>query len=62
MSGNLQKAIGIYQDILKRFPESRETAAKAQLHIGVCYEKLGFRKRKKPIRRSLPTIRNGWTK
>jgi Tol biopolymer transport system component len=39
--GNLQKAIAIYQDLLKRFSGSRETAAKAQLHIGLCYEKLG---------------------
>jgi len=39
--GDLQKAIGIYQDLLKRFPESREVAAKALLQIGKCYEKLG---------------------
>ena len=41
MGGDLQKAIAIYQDLLKRFPASREVAAKAQLHIGLCYEKLG---------------------
>jgi len=41
VGGDLQKAIGIFQDILKRFPDSREAAAKAQLHIGLCYEKLG---------------------
>jgi Tol biopolymer transport system component len=41
VGGDLQKAIGIYQDLLKRFPGSREAAAKAQLHIGLCYEKLG---------------------
>ncbi|MGB7294036.1 MAG: tetratricopeptide repeat protein [Candidatus Aminicenantales bacterium] len=40
--GDLQKAIGLYQDIVKRFPGERETAAKAQLHIGLCYEKLGL--------------------
>ena len=39
--GDLQKAIELYQDIVKRFPENREVAAKAQLHIGLCYEKLG---------------------
>jgi len=39
--GDLQKAIGLYQDIVKRFPGERETAAKALLHIGMCYEKLG---------------------
>ena len=41
VGGDLQKAIGIYQDLLKRFPANREVAAKAQLHIGLCYEKLG---------------------
>jgi len=41
VGGDLQKAIGIYQDILKRFPDNREIAAKALLHIGMCYEKLG---------------------
>jgi Tol biopolymer transport system component len=40
--GNLQKAIGLYQEIVNRFPGERETAAKAQLHIGLCYEKLGL--------------------
>lgn len=39
--GDLQKAIGLYQDIVKRFPDNREVAAKALLHIGICYEKLG---------------------
>ena len=39
--GDLQKAIGLYQDIVKQFPDSREVAAKALLHIGMCYEKLG---------------------
>lgn len=39
--GDLQKAIGLYQDIVKRFPGEREAAAKALLHIGICYEKLG---------------------
>lgn len=44
VQGDLQKAIGLYEQILKQFPEfpeSREIAAKAQLHIGLCYEKLG---------------------
>jgi len=41
VGGNLQKAIEIYQDILKRFPDSRGIAAMAQLHIGLCYDKLG---------------------
>jgi Tol biopolymer transport system component len=43
VGGDLQKAIGIYQDILQRFPDNRGIAAKAQLHIGLCYEKLGLK-------------------
>jgi Tol biopolymer transport system component len=39
--GDLQKAIGLFQDIVKRFADNREIAAKALLHIGLCYEKLG---------------------
>ena len=41
--GDLSKAIAIYQDILKRFPGNREVAAKAQLHLGFCYEKSGLK-------------------
>jgi Tol biopolymer transport system component len=41
VQGDLQKAIGLYEQILRRFQTNREIAAKAQLHIGLCYEKLG---------------------
>jgi Tol biopolymer transport system component len=51
VGGNLQKAIGIYQDILKRFPDSREVAAKAQLHVGLCYDKLGTREAEKAFQK-----------
>lgn len=40
--GELQKAIDLYKEILEQFPNDREIAAKAQLHIGLCYEKLGL--------------------
>lgn len=43
VQGDLEKAIELYEQILKRFPENREIAAQAQLHIGLCYEKLGLR-------------------
>lgn len=43
VAGDLSKAIAIYQDILKRFPGNREVAAKAQLHLGFCYEKSGLK-------------------
>ena len=39
--GDLQKAIDLYKKVLEEFPEDREVAAKAQLHIGLCFEKLG---------------------
>ena len=40
--GDLQEAVGLYQQVLKKFPQNRDVAAKAQLHIGLCYEKLGM--------------------
>jgi len=43
VQGDLQKAIELYEQIMKQFPGNREIAAKAQLHIGLCYEKLGLR-------------------
>ena len=49
--GDLQKAIGLYQDIVKRFPQNREVAAKALLHIGLCHEKLGSQEALKTYRR-----------
>jgi Tol biopolymer transport system component len=40
--GDLQKAIQLYEQIIEQFPKNRQIAAKAQLHIGLCCEKLGF--------------------
>ncbi len=39
--GDLQKAISLYEKIVKEYSKELEIAAKAQLHIGFCYEKLG---------------------
>lgn len=47
VQGDLQKAIELYEQILKQFPENREIASKAQLHIGLCYEKLGLQEAQK---------------
>lgn len=44
VNGDLQKAIGLYQKIVTSFPENRRIAAKAQFHIGLCYEKLGLKR------------------
>jgi len=41
VEGNLSKAIDIYSEILERFSDNIAVGAKAQLHLGFCYEKLG---------------------
>jgi len=53
VQGDLQKAIELYEQILKQFPENREVAAKAQLHIGLCYEKLGLQEAPKAYQKVL---------
>src|SRR3989337_2271040 len=53
VGGDLQKAIGIYQDILQRFPDNRGIAAKAQLHSGLCYDKLGTSEAEKAFQKVL---------
>jgi Tol biopolymer transport system component len=42
VDGNLQAAIDLYKQIVAKHGDSRAIAAKAQLHIGLCYEKLGL--------------------
>jgi len=49
--GDLQKAIGVYEKILTQHPDDREIAAKAQLHIGLCYEKLGLEEAQKAFQK-----------
>jgi Tol biopolymer transport system component len=49
--GDLEKAIELYQKILEQFPELREVAVKAQLHIGLCYEKLGLKEAQEAFER-----------
>jgi Tol biopolymer transport system component len=41
--GDVKGAIKLFQDILTKFPAKRDIAAKAQLQIGLCYEKLGLK-------------------
>lgn len=41
VEGNLEAAIETYKKILSEYPNNRPVAAKALLHIGQCYEKLG---------------------
>ncbi len=41
VEGNLEAAIATYEKILTEHSAKRALAARAQLHIGICYEKLG---------------------
>ncbi len=41
--GDLRGAIKLFAEIIEKYPDEREYAAKSQLYIGFCYEKLGFR-------------------
>ena len=47
VKGELEKAIEVYQNIVTKFPENKPIAAKAQFHIGLCYEKLGLKQAQK---------------
>ena len=40
--GDLKGAIDLFNEIIEKYPNEREYAAKSQLHIGFCYEKLGL--------------------
>ena len=42
IKGELEAAITIYEKIISEYPENRPVVAKALLHIGMCYEKLGL--------------------
>jgi len=41
--GELKEAIAIYEKLVKEFADVRPVVAKAHLHIGLCYEKLGLK-------------------
>jgi Tol biopolymer transport system component len=51
VQGNLESAIDIYRQILDNFPRNRSLGAKAQLHVGLCYEKLGQRQAQQAYQR-----------
>jgi tetratricopeptide (TPR) repeat protein len=51
VQGNLQGAIDIYARILAEFSANRTVGARAQLHVGLCYEKLGLQEAQRAYRR-----------
>jgi len=46
VKGNLEEAILIYKDIIKKYPEQRAISAEALFHLGLSNEKLGNKKAK----------------
>ncbi len=44
VTGDLDKAAALYQDILKKYPDDRPVAAKALYHMGLVNEKMGMKK------------------
>jgi Tol biopolymer transport system component len=44
VTGNIDKAVQLYQDILKNFPDERPIAAKALYHLGLVNKKMGKQK------------------
>jgi len=44
VTGNLDKAVEFYLDILKKYPDDRPVAAKTLYHLGVVNEKMGLQK------------------
>lgn len=53
VKGELEQAIEVYQTIVQDFPENKSIAAKAQFHIGLCYEKLGLKQAQKAYQQVL---------
>jgi len=51
VKGDLDAAIKVYEHIIINFPKNRPVAAKALLHIGLCYEKMGKQEAQKAYRR-----------
>jgi len=49
--GELEEAIEVYKRVVNEFPDERVTAAKAQLQIGICLEKLGFQEAEKAFQK-----------
>jgi len=49
--GDLNGAIDLFNEIIKEYPDQREYAAKSQLYIGLCYEKMGLEEAQKAYRK-----------
>jgi Tol biopolymer transport system component len=55
VTGNLNKAVELYLDILKKYPNNRPVAAKALYHLGLVNEKMGKQKAGEYFKRLINT-------
>jgi Tol biopolymer transport system component len=53
--GDLKGAIKLFNEIIEKYPDEREYAAKSQLYIGLCYEKLGLKEAQKAYQKVIDT-------
>jgi Tol biopolymer transport system component len=49
--GDLKTAIKLFNELIEKYPDERVNAAKAQLYIGICLEKLGFKEAEKAFQK-----------
>jgi Tol biopolymer transport system component len=49
--GDIKGAIKLFEEIIRKYPDEREYAAKSQLYIGLCYEKLGLEQAQKAFQK-----------
>jgi Tol biopolymer transport system component len=49
--GEMQQAIDLYKEIINQYPGNRQVMAKALLHAGFCYEKLGLKEAQQAYQR-----------
>ncbi len=49
--GDLKGAIKLFNEIIEKYPDEREYAAKSQLYIGLCYEKSGLEEAQRAYRK-----------
>ena len=50
---DLKEAITLFESLITTYPNEKEYAAKAQLNIGLCYEKLGLKEAQKAYQKVL---------
>jgi Tol biopolymer transport system component len=49
--GDLKGALQLFEEIIRKYPNERDYAAMAQLHIGLCHEKLGTKEAEKAFQK-----------